>query len=161
MAKEFTYKQSFGSDPVAVFTMLRAPEYVQAKCAATGSLKTTIDVTESADGSVTITSTRVLTAEVPAGAELLIMAVMASVVAVWIHDDRLLTSRIGPFLALLLVLIGMAHIAVRLLARGADGTLLPLVVLLHGLGYVMISRLDDELAGLQALWSLVAIVAFA
>jgi cell division protein FtsW (lipid II flippase) len=69
-------------------------------------------------------------------------------------------ASIGPFLALLLGLIAVAHIAVRLLARGADGTLLPLAVLLHGLGYVMITRLDDELAGLQSLWSLVAIAAF-
>ncbi len=69
-------------------------------------------------------------------------------------------ARIGPFLALLLILIGVAHLAVRTLARGADSTLLPLAVLLHGLGYVMITRLDDELAGLQSLWSLVAIAAF-
>ena len=69
-------------------------------------------------------------------------------------------ARIGPFLGLLLLLIGIAHIAVRKLARGADSTLLPLAVLLHGLGYVMITRLDDELAGLQSLWSLVAIAAF-
>lgn len=68
MAKEFTYKQSFGADPVSVFAMLRNPEYVQAKCAATGSLETNVDVTESGDGSVTITSTRVLPAEVPAAA---------------------------------------------------------------------------------------------
>ena len=36
---------------------------------------------------------------------------------------------------------------VRFLARGADGTMLPLAVLLHGIGYVMITRLDDRLAG--------------
>jgi peptidoglycan glycosyltransferase len=69
-------------------------------------------------------------------------------------------ARIGPFLGILLVLVGVAHVAVRFLARGADGTLLPLAVLLHGIGYVMISRLDDELAGLQTLWSLIAIAAF-
>ena len=69
-------------------------------------------------------------------------------------------ARIGPFLALLLLLIGAAHIAVRLLARGADPTLLPLVVLLHGLGFVMITRLDQDLASLQALWSLIAVGAF-
>ncbi|MDJ0769815.1 MAG: FtsW/RodA/SpoVE family cell cycle protein [Ilumatobacter sp.] len=74
--------------------------------------------------------------------------------------NAVIPARIGPFLALLLVLIGVAHLAVRLLARGADGTMLPLAVLLHGLGYVMITRLDDELAGLQSLWSLVAIAAF-
>ncbi len=69
-------------------------------------------------------------------------------------------ARIGPFLGLLLVLIGVAHVAVRLLARGADGTLLPVAVFLHGIGYVMITRLDDELAALQTLWSFVAIAAF-
>jgi peptidoglycan glycosyltransferase len=74
--------------------------------------------------------------------------------------NAIIPARIGPFLGLLLVLIGVAHVAVRVLARGADGTLLPLAVLLHGLGYVMISRLDDGLAGLQSLWSLVAIAAF-
>ena len=68
MAKEFTYRQTFGSDPVTVFAMLRNPDYVQAKCAATGSLETTVDVHEASDGSVTITSTRVLPAEVPAAA---------------------------------------------------------------------------------------------
>ena len=68
MAKEFTYRQSFGSDPGTVFAMLRDPEYVQAKCAATGSLQTTVDVAEGSDGSVTITSTRVLPADVPAAA---------------------------------------------------------------------------------------------
>ncbi len=74
--------------------------------------------------------------------------------------NAVIPARLGPFLGLLLVLIGVAHIAVRLLARGADGTLLPLAVLLHGIGYVMISRLDDQFARQQSLWSLVAIAAF-
>ena len=69
-------------------------------------------------------------------------------------------ASIGPFLGLLFVLILTAHVAVRLLARGADPTLLPLVVLLHGIGYVMITRLDDGLASFQSLWSLIAIGAF-
>ena len=65
------------------------------------------------------------------------------------------------FVGILLGLLLCAHIVVRLVARGADGTLLPLAALLHGIGFVMITRLDDELAGLQATWSLIAIVAFA
>ena len=72
----------------------------------------------------------------------------------------MIPARIGPFFALLLGLIVVAHLAVRLLARGADPTLLPLAALLHGLGYVMITRLDEELAGLQSAWSVVAIAAF-
>jgi cell division protein FtsW (lipid II flippase) len=74
--------------------------------------------------------------------------------------NSVIPARMGPFLALVLGLIGVAHLAVRKLARGADPTLLPLAVFLHGLGYVMITRLDDHLAGLQAAWSLVAIAAF-
>lgn len=69
-------------------------------------------------------------------------------------------ARIGPFLGALLALVGVAHLAVRVLARGADPTLLPITALLHGLGYVMITRLSERLAGLQTLWSLVAVAAF-
>lgn len=64
------------------------------------------------------------------------------------------------FVGILLGLLICAHIVVRLVASGADATLLPLAALLHGVGFVMITRLDDRLAGLQATWSLVAIAVF-
>ncbi len=67
---------------------------------------------------------------------------------------------IGVFVAFLLGLLIFAHLVVRFVARGADGTLLPLAALLHGIGFVMITRLDDRLAGLQATWSLIAIAVF-
>ncbi len=67
---------------------------------------------------------------------------------------------IGFFLAILMGLLLCAHVVVRLVARGADGTMLPLAALLHGIGFVMITRLDDRLAGLQATWSIVAIGVF-
>ncbi len=69
-------------------------------------------------------------------------------------------TRIVPFLAVLLGMLIFAHLAVRWFARGADATMLPLAALLHGIGYVMITRLDERLAGLQATWSIVAIVVF-
>jgi cell division protein FtsW (lipid II flippase) len=70
-------------------------------------------------------------------------------------------ARIIPFLLALLGLLLFAHLAVRWFARGAEPTLLPLVALLHGIGYVMITRLEpDHLAGLQTTWSIIAIVAF-
>ena len=72
----------------------------------------------------------------------------------------MIPARIIPFLVVLLGLLLVAHLAVRLLARGADGTLLPLAALLHGIGYVMITRLDDDLAGLQTTWTFIAIAAF-
>jgi cell division protein FtsW (lipid II flippase) len=64
------------------------------------------------------------------------------------------------FVALLLGLLLSAHFVVRKFARGADSTLLPLAALLHGIGFVMITRLDDELASLQSLWSLLGIAVF-
>ncbi len=67
---------------------------------------------------------------------------------------------IGFFVAFLMGLLLCAHIVVRLVARGADGTMLPLAAVLHGIGFVMITRLDDRLAGLQATWSILAIGAF-
>jgi len=69
-------------------------------------------------------------------------------------------ARIGPLLGLLLGLVAVAHLAVRVLARGADPTLLPLTFFLHGIGYVMIARLSERLAALQATWSLLAVAAF-
>jgi cell division protein FtsW (lipid II flippase) len=65
-----------------------------------------------------------------------------------------------PFLVVLLGLLLAASLATRILARGADATLLPLAALLHGIGYVMITRLDDDLAGLQTVWTFVAIAAY-
>jgi cell division protein FtsW (lipid II flippase) len=96
-----------------------------------------------------------LTLIVMAGAITAVGYVLASLGA-----NAVIPARIGPFLALVLALVGVAHVAVRLLARGADPTLLPLAVFLHGVGYVMISRLDDQFAAQQSLWSLVSIAAF-
>ena len=69
--------------------------------------------------------------------------------------------RILPFLGFLLLILMSAHIVVRLLAPGADGTLLPLAVMLNGLGYVMIARLSERLAGLQTTWTFIGVAAFA
>jgi cell division protein FtsW (lipid II flippase) len=85
---------------------------------------------------------------------------VAAYVVASLGANSVIPARVVPFLLLVLALVATAHIAVRVLARGADGTLLPLAVLLHGIGYVMITRLDDRLAGLQATWSLVAIASF-
>ena len=70
-------------------------------------------------------------------------------------------ARIIPFLVALLGLLLSAHVANRVLAPGADSTLLPLAVLLNGVGYVVIARLSTRLAGLQTTWTFIAIAAFA
>ena len=69
-------------------------------------------------------------------------------------------ANVGPFLLIILGLFGSAHVAVRILAPAADPTLLPLVAVLNGIGYVFIARLDPGLAGLQAVWTALGIGAF-
>jgi cell division protein FtsW (lipid II flippase) len=69
-------------------------------------------------------------------------------------------ANIGPFLALVVGLFVLAHLAVRRLAPGADGTLLPLAGLLNGIGYVFVARIEPGLASKQALWTAVGILAF-
>ncbi len=71
-----------------------------------------------------------------------------------------LPGNIGVFLGVVVVLLVGAHLATRLLAPGADGVLLPLACLLNGVGYVFIARINPRLAGLQATWTLVGIVAY-
>lgn len=70
------------------------------------------------------------------------------------------------FLGVVVGLFGVAHLAVRRLAPLADATLLPIVALLAGLGFVTIARLDlavppaRRLALTQAVWVGVGILAF-
>lgn len=65
----------------------------------------------------------------------------------------------GP-LVIVLVLLLAAHVVIRLLAPLADGLLLPMAALLNGLGYVMISRLDADLAASQSAWTFLGLGAF-
>jgi cell division protein FtsW (lipid II flippase) len=75
-------------------------------------------------------------------------------------QNATLPANLVPFLLIILALLAGAHVAMRILAPGADGSLLPLAGLLNGLGYVFIVRLDQDLAGLQAVWTAVGIGAF-
>jgi cell division protein FtsW (lipid II flippase) len=69
-------------------------------------------------------------------------------------------ANIGPFLAIILGLLGLAHAALRRFAPHADAVLLPIAGLLNGLGYVFIARLNRDLARLQTTWTALGIVAF-
>ncbi len=71
-----------------------------------------------------------------------------------------LPADIGPFLAVILGLVLVAHLATRRFAPTADGVLLPVAGLLNGIGYVFIARLDQDLAALQAVWTAVGIGAY-
>lgn len=67
-------------------------------------------------------------------------------------------------LGVLLLAAMVLHVAVRRLAPNADPTLLPLAVLLNGLGLVMVHRIDlgrsppTSLATSQATWTIVGVV---
>lgn len=74
--------------------------------------------------------------------------------------DASLPANIVPFLCVVVGLVIVGHLAVRRLAPGADGLLLPIAGLLNGLGYVFIARLDEDLAALQATWTAAGIAAF-
>lgn len=94
---------------------------------------------------------------------LVVMAAVITAIAYTLASlgtNAQIPARIIPFLVALLGLLLSAHVANRLLARGADGTMLPLAVLLNGIGYVVIARLSVRLAGLQTTWTFIAITAF-
>ncbi|MEW6473964.1 MAG: putative peptidoglycan glycosyltransferase FtsW [Actinomycetota bacterium] len=71
-----------------------------------------------------------------------------------------LPADLAPFATGAAALALGAHVAVRRYAPRADGTLLGLAVLLNGLGFVTIARLDHDLARYQSLWTAVAVGAF-
>jgi cell division protein FtsW (lipid II flippase) len=65
-----------------------------------------------------------------------------------------------PFLAFVLGLFLVAHLALRRFAPQADPILLPIATLLNGLGYVLIAGIDQDLAAAQATWTAFGIAAF-
>jgi cell division protein FtsW (lipid II flippase) len=81
-------------------------------------------------------------------------------------NNASIPADIGPFLVVVLGLLVAAHLATRRLARQADALLLPIAVLLNGIGYVFIVRLADDipnaraLPGLQANWTFLGVAAF-
>lgn len=109
------------------------------------------------------------------GAELglLIVAaviVTAALVIVEIAQHQALRIELAYYGGGFLVVFGIAHLVVRLLAPYADPLLLPLVALLNGIGLVMIYRLDlaalaknpdaAAQAPLQLLWTVISLVLF-
>lgn len=72
MSTEFTFTQSFPSDPDSIFNLLRREDFILAKCEATGSMSTTASVEVEGDFSAIITNTRQLPADLPAPAKSLV-----------------------------------------------------------------------------------------
>lgn len=65
MATRLEYDQSLPAEPARIRAVLQDPEYVRAKAERTGAFDISVDVDERPDGSVTITCTRSMPAEVP------------------------------------------------------------------------------------------------
>lgn len=86
--------------------------------------------------------------------------VVAGYVLASLGRSSSIPANIVPFLIGILLLLILAHVAIRRFAPHADFTLLPLAGFLNGLGYVVIARLDNDLAGLQATWTLLGVGAF-
>lgn len=71
-----------------------------------------------------------------------------------------LPVNITPFLIVMVLLFVLAHLAMKKFAPHANQIFLPVVGVLNGVGYVVIARLQEDLAGLQASWTLISIAAF-
>jgi cell division protein FtsW (lipid II flippase) len=67
---------------------------------------------------------------------------------------------IGPFLAILLGLSLVAHMANRWLVPQANAVILPLAALLNGIGYVVIARWDPPYAKSQAGWAALGVLLY-
>jgi peptidoglycan glycosyltransferase len=91
---------------------------------------------------------------------LVVLVTVGGYVLVALADGPELPADLYLFLGSVFGVYLIAHLAVRRFARAADATLLPLAAALNGIGFVMISRLDRDLARIQSVWVLVGIGAF-
>ncbi len=89
-----------------------------------------------------------------------VLLVVGAYVLASLADEPDIPTDLWFVLGIVVALLAVAHLAVRRLAPCADPTLLPLVVILNGLGFVVIARLDRQLAEVQAIWTAVGVGAF-
>ena len=88
------------------------------------------------------------------------LIVVAMYVLASIGTTSKIPPNLGPFLAIVLGLALAAHVANRIYAPDANAVLLPIVTLLNGMGYVMLARISEHFARLQAGWTAVSIGAY-
>lgn len=75
-------------------------------------------------------------------------------------DKDFIPKQAPTLLIAMIVLVVIAHIATWIFVPRCDATILPLAVMLNGVGFIIISRLNQDQAQAQALWSAVAVAAF-
>jgi cell division protein FtsW (lipid II flippase) len=94
----------------------------------------------------------------------LLVLVVALVVVAYILASLGLEGRlpadIVPFGVGMVVLLVCTNLLTRWLAPQADPTFVPLAAALNGLGYVLIARINPDLAGLQLLWTVLGVGLF-
>lgn len=88
------------------------------------------------------------------------LIVGAAFVLVSLGRHQALPANLVPFVIGVFALFVVAHVGIRRFAPNADPLILPVAVLLNGIGYVFILRLDEDLAAQQAGWTLVGVVGF-
>lgn len=94
------------------------------------------------------------------------LIVLAMYVLVSLGDNASVPANVLPFFGFVLGLLFVAHYATRKLAPNADPLLLPLALLLNGVGYVFIVRIAHDvkgardLPGLQANWTMLGVIAY-
>jgi len=94
--------------------------------------------------------------------------VVAMYVLMILGNTAKVPTNVLPFLVVILLLGGAAHIANRIYAPNAVAVVLPIAFLLNGIGYVMIARIDlaivrpggQAFAPLQAGWTAIGVGAY-
>ena len=95
------------------------------------------------------------------GLLVLVVAIVAvAYVLVGFGLDGQLPADVLPFMGAVLALLLATNAVTRWLAPQADPTFVPLAATLNGLGYVMIARINPDLASMQALWTLLGVGVF-
>lgn len=88
---------------------------------------------------------------------LVVVIVVVAYVLASLGLDSRLPADVLPFLGAIVALLVSTNLITRWLAPQADPTFVPLAAALNGLGYVVIARINPDLAALQALWTLLGV----
>jgi len=89
-----------------------------------------------------------------------VMLVLVAYVLASLGLDSEVPADVLPFLGAMVAMLVATNVITRWLAPDADPTFVPLAALLNGLGYVVIARINPDLAALQALWTMLGVGLF-